>query len=234
MRFAELDSPLLDKPHLLKPIVPPEIWACGVTYIRSRTARETETAAKGIYDLVYDAERPEVFFKATPHRCVGPNQPVCIRQDSKWCVPEPELAVVVGKDGRVLGFMAGNDMSARDIEGENPLYLPQAKVYEGCCSLGPVLVTPPSIGNARDLTVKMTIVREGGVAYEGQTNTSSMKRAVPELINFLMRNNPVPPGSICLTGTGIVPPDDFSLRENDLVEISIDNIGTLRNPVKQL
>jgi len=234
IKFTELDNVHPEKPHLLKPIVPAEVWGFGVTYTRSRAARETETSAKGIYDRVYEAERPEVFFKASDHRCVGPNQPVCIREDSHWCVPEPELAVIVGARGQVLGFTAGNDMSARDIEGENPLYLPQAKIYENCCSLGPVLVTPPSIGNVRNLSIRLSVMRGGRIAFEGTTNTGAMKRTIPELLNFLTRNNPVPYGSVCLTGTGIVPPDDFSLRDGDLVEISIDNIGTLRNPVKQL
>jgi 2-dehydro-3-deoxy-D-arabinonate dehydratase len=234
VKFTELDNVHPEKPHLLKPIVPPEVWGFGVTYTRSRAARETETSAKGIYDRVYEAERPEVFFKASDHRCVGPNQPVCIREDSHWCVPEPELAVVVGVLGQVLGFTAGNDMSARDIEGENPLYLPQAKIYENCCSLGPVLVTPSSIGNVRNLSIRLSIMRGRSTAFEGATNTGTMKRTIPELLNFLTRNNPVPYGSVCLTGTGIVPPDDLSLRDGDLVEISIDNIGTLRNPVKQL
>jgi len=234
IKFTELDNVHPEKAHLLKPIVPPEVWGFGVTYTRSRAAREIETSAKGIYDRVYEAERPEVFFKASDHRCVGPNQPVCIREDSHWCVPEPELAVVVGVRGQVLGFTAGNDMSARDIEGENPLYLPQAKIYENCCSLGPVLVTPPSLGDVRNLSIRLSVMRGSSIAFEGTTNTGAMKRTIPELLNFLTRNNPVPYGSVCLTGTGIVPPDNFSLRDEDLVEISIDNIGTLRNPVKQL
>lgn len=234
IKLTELDNVRLEGPHLLKPIVPPEVWGFGIIYTRSRVARETETSAKGIYDRVYEAERPEIFFKASDHRCVGPNQPVCIREDSHWCVPEPELAVVVGVRGQVIGFTAGNDMSARDIEGENPLYLPQAKIYENCCSLGPVLVTPPSIGNVRNLSIRLSIMRRGSIAFEGATNTETMKRTMPELLRFLTRNNPVPYGSVCLTGTGIVPPDDFSLRDGDLIEISIDNIGTLRNPVKQL
>jgi 2-dehydro-3-deoxy-D-arabinonate dehydratase len=234
IKLTELDNVYPERPHLLKPIVPPEVWGFGITYTRSRAAREIETSAKGIYDRVYEAERPELFFKASDHRCVGPNQPVCIREDSHWCVPEPELAVVVGVRGQVLGFTAGNDMSARDIEGENPLYLPQAKIYESCCSFGPVLVTPPSIGNVRNLSIRLSVLRGGSITFEGTTNTGTMKRTIPELLSFLTRNNPVPYGSVCLTGTGIVPPDNFTLRDGDLVEISIDNIGSLRNPVKQL
>jgi 2-dehydro-3-deoxy-D-arabinonate dehydratase len=232
--FKELDTAAVGGPRLLIPIVPPEVWACGVTYIRSRAARESETAAKGIYERVYEASRPEVFFKATPHRCVGPNDHVCIRCDSKWTVPEPELVVLLGTERQVLGFTAGNDMSARDIEGENPLYLPQAKVYDASCSLGPVLVTPTSIGDLEDLTIKLLVKRNGSTAFQGETKAGLMKRKIPELVEFLTRNNPVPAGSACMTGTGIVPPDDFTLMQDDLIEISIDNIGVLRNPVRQL
>jgi 2-dehydro-3-deoxy-D-arabinonate dehydratase len=232
--FCDLDTAESVSPRLLMPIVPPEIWACGVTYVRSKTARESETAAKGIYDTIYDAVRPEVFFKGTPHRCVGPNDYVCIRRDSKWTVPEPELVVIVGIDRQVLGFTIGNDMSARDIEGENPLYLPQAKVYDASSSLGPVLVTPTSIGSLENLAIKLLIKRNGSTAFQGETKTGLMKRKIPELLEFLTRDNPVPAGSACMTGTGIVPPDEFALTQNDLVEISIDNVGVLRNPVRQL
>ena len=232
--FKELDTATASGPRLLMPIIPPEVWACGVTYIRSRAARESETAAKGIYERVYEASRPEVFFKATPHRCVGPNDNVCIRRDSKWTVPEPELVVLLGAERQVLGFTAGNDMSARDIEGENPLYLPQAKVYNASCSLGPVLVTPTSIGDLEDLTIRLLVKRNGSTAFQGDTKTGLMKRTIPELLEFLTRDNPVPAGTACMTGTGIVPPDDFSLIQDDLIEISIDNIGVLCNPVRQL
>ena len=232
--FKELDTATTSGPRLLMPIIPPEVWACGVTYIRSRAARESETAAKGIYERVYEASRPEVFFKATPHRCVGPNDNVCIRRDSKWTVPEPELVVLLGAERQVLGFTAGNDMSARDIEGENPLYLPQAKVYNASCSLGPVLVTPTSIGDLEDLTIRLLVKRNGSPAFQGGTKTGLMKRTIPELLEFLTRDNPVPAGTACMTGTGIVPPDNFSLVQDDLIEISIDNIGVLRNPVRQL
>ena len=232
--FSDLDKPESVSQRLLMPIIPPEIWACGVTYIRSKTARESETAAKGIYDNVYDAARPEVFFKATPHRCVGPNDHVCIRRDSKWTVPEPELVVILGLDHQVLGFTIGNDMTARDIEGENPLYLPQSKIYDACSALGPVIVTPSSIGNLDELTIKLVVKRNETTAFEGETKTGLMKRKIPELIEFLTRDNPVPGGSACMTGTGIVPPDDFALRNGDVVQISIDTVGVLRNPVKQL
>jgi len=216
------------------PLPPPEVWGCGITYTRSRAARETETAVKGVYDHVYDAERPEVFFKATGHRCVGPNGCVCIRSDSEWTVPEPELAVILGAEGKALGYTVGNDVSARDIERENPLYLPQAKIYEASCSLGPAIVTPKSLGNAKDLKIAMSILRGEEVVFREETNTSLMKRDPEELMKFLVRDNPVPVGSVCLTGTGIVPPDDFTLDDGDVTEIWIENIGTLRNRVKQL
>jgi len=234
--FSELDKPesAQSNHRLLMPIIPPEIWACGVTYIRSKTARESETAAKGIYDRVYDANRPEVFFKATPNRCVGPNDSVCIRRDSKWTVPEPELVVIVVLDHQVVGFTIGNDMTARDIEGENPLYLPQSKIYDACTALGPVIVTPSSIGSLDELTIKLVVTRNDTTAFEGETKTGLMKRKIPELMEFLTRDNPVPAGSACMTGTGIVPPDDFALRDGDVVLISIDTVGVLRNPVKQL
>ena len=219
---------------LLSPIDPPEVWGCGVTYKRSRSAREFETKMKGVYDLVYEAERPEIFFKATASRCVGPNQEICIRGDSKWTVPEAELAFILGPEEEVVGFTVGNDVSARDIEGENPLYLPQAKIYRGCCALGPTIVTVDEVGKEPDLEVECKIYREGDLVFKGSTRTSKMKRRIEELRSYLCRFNPVPVGTVCLTGTGIVPPDDFALRDGDLVEITIEKIGTLRNPVKQL
>jgi len=219
---------------LLSPIDPPEVWGCGVTYKRSRSAREFETKMKGVYDLVYEAERPEIFFKAAASRCVEPNQEICIRGDSKWTVLEAELAFILGPEEEVVGFTVGNDVSARDIEGENPLYLPQAKIYRGCCALGPTIVTVDEVGKEPDLEVECKIYREGELVFKGSTRTSKMKRRIEELRSYLCRFNPVPVGTVCLTGTGIVPPDDFALRDGDLVEITIEKIGTLRNPVKQL
>jgi len=219
---------------LLSPIDPPEVWGCGVTYKRSRSAREFETKMKGVYDLVYEAERPEIFFKATASRCVEPNQEICIRGDSKWTVLEAELAFILGPEEEVVGFTVGNDVSARDIEGENPLYLPQAKIYRGCCALGPTIVTVDEVGKEPDLEVECKIYREGDLVFKGSTRTSKMKRRIEELRSYLCRFNPVPVGTVCLTGTGIVPPDDFALKDGDLVEITIEKIGTLRNPVKQL
>jgi len=216
------------------PYQPPEVWGCGVTYIRSKQARETETTIKGIYHRAYEAIRPEVFFKATASRCVGPNEPICIRSDSKWTVPEPELTFILGVRNDIVGYTIGNDVSARDIEGENPLYLTQAKIYKGCCAIGPVIATPEEVDNPGDLDIECKIFRKNELLFVGQTNTSRMKRSVEELCSYLCRDNPVPMGTLCLTGTGVVPPDDFSLRHGDLVEITVEKIGTLRNPVIQL
>lgn len=226
--------PTNERACLRIPYQPPEVWGCGVTYIRSRHARETETTIKGIYDKVYEAIRPEVFFKATAGRCVGPNEPVCIRSDSKWTVPEPELTFVVGMHNEIVGYTIGNDVSARDIEGENPLYLSQAKIYKGCCAVGPVITTPEEIGNSRDIEIECKIYRKGELVFDGKTNSSRMKRTVDELCSYLCRDNPAPMGTLCLTGTGVVPPGEFSLEHGDLVEISMEKIGTLRNSVIQL
>ena len=213
---------------------PPEVWGCGVTYKRSQAAREFETKTKGIYDLVYEAERPEIFFKATASRCVGPNDEICVRGDSKWTVPEAELAFILGPEEKVVGFTVGNDVSARDIEGSNPLYLPQAKIYDGCCALGPSIVTVDEVGSEPKLEVECRIYRSGELVFKGSTCTSKMKRSIEELKSYLCMYNSVPIGTVCLTGTGIVPPDDFYLKDGDIVEITIEKIGTLRNRVKQL
>lgn len=230
--YKELDKPNIAK-RLVSPIDPPEIWGCGVTYKRSRAAREFETGVKGIYDLVYDAERPEIFFKGTTSRCVGPNENICVRGDSHWSVPEPELAFILGPEEKLVGFTGGNDVSARDIEGENPLYLPQAKIFAGCCALGPSIVTIEEMGTEPKLEIGCEIFRAGERIFKDSINTSKMKRSIDELKSFLCRYNPVPAGTVCLTGTGIVPPDDFSLEEGDIVEIKIEKIGTLRNRVER-
>lgn len=224
----------VDDERLLIPLNPAEVWACGVTYRRSQKAREYETGVKGIYDLVYDAVRPEIFFKTTGIRCVGPNQHIGVRGDSNWSVPEPELAFILGPDCRVVGFTAGNDVSARDIEGENPLYLPQAKIFEGCCALGPSIVTVDEVGSEPKLEIECEIIRGEKVVFKGSINTSKMKRGIEELRTYLCQYNLIPPGTVCLTGTGIVPPDDFALQHGDIVKINIEKIGTLRNPVKKL
>lgn len=227
--YRDLDRPPSpDAPYLLLPVVPPEVWAAGVTYERSREARLAETTTVGIYDKVYEAERPELFLKATASRCVGPNVPVGIRADSRWTVPEPELGVVLGAGGEVLGYTLGNDMSARDIEGENPLYLPQTKIYRACCSLGPtVLVTDEPVEGR--LTLWCRIRRGTREVFRGEVSTSRLRRPISELIAYLRRANDIPPMTVLLTGTGIVPPDEFACEEGDLIEIGADEIGVLRN-----
>lgn len=228
--YRDLDRPPdPDRPHLLIPVAAPEVWAAGVTYERSREARLAETTTVGIYDKVYDAERPEVFFKATASRCVGPNTPVGVRADSRWTVPEPELAVVLDAAGAVLGYTLGNDMSARDIEGENPLYLPQAKIYRACCSLGPVVVLSEEPLERR-LVLQCRIVRGGREVFAGEVPTSRLRRPLAELIDCLRRANDVPPMTVLLTGTGIVPPNEFACEAGDVIEISAGEIGVLRNP----
>jgi 2-dehydro-3-deoxy-D-arabinonate dehydratase len=231
-RFAYRDldrAPSSDAPHLLIPVVPPEVWAAGVTYERSREARLAETTTVGIYDKVYDAERPELFLKATASRCVGPNMPIGIRADSRWTVPEPELAVVLGAEGEMLGYTLGNDMSARDIEGENPLYLPQTKIYRACCSIGPtILVTDEPV--ERRLTLWCRIERRGREVFQGEVSTSRLRRPIAELVAYLRRANDISPMTVLLTGTGIVPPDEFACEEGDVVEIGAEEIGVLRNP----
>jgi 2-dehydro-3-deoxy-D-arabinonate dehydratase len=231
--YASLESGVGDL-RLIIPLDPPEVWGCGVTYKRSQEAREYETGIKGVYNLVYDAPRPEIFFKGTAHRCVGPGEEICIRGDSRWNVPEPELAFILGVNQEIIGFTIANDVSSRDIEGENPLYLPQAKIYEGCCALGPAIVTVDEVGAEPKLRIECRVIKSDDVIFEGSVNTSQMKRSFEELRSYLCMYNPVPFGSVCMTGTGIVPPDDFSLEEGDIVEISAEKIGTLRNRVKRL
>lgn len=219
---------------LLPPIDRQEVWAAGVTYKRSQVARmeESETGASH-YDRVYSAARPELFFKATPHRVAGPGQPVRIRTDTKWSVPEPELALVISPAMKLIGFTAGNDMSARDIEGENPLYLPQAKVYNDCCGLGPCILLPEEPLNRPETRITLTIARGGKEVFRGQTNVDQMARSFDDLIGWLGKDNSFPQGVILLTGTGVVPPNDFSLAAGDEVSIDITGIGTLTNPVIQ-
>jgi 2-dehydro-3-deoxy-D-arabinonate dehydratase len=225
----------LDSVTLLAPIDRQEVWAAGVTYKRSKVARmeESESAAT-FYDKVYEAKRPELFFKATPHRVVGPGQPVRIRADAKWNVPEPELALVLNSRMELVGFTIGNDMSSRDIEGENPLYLPQAKVYDACCALGPVVTLASSLPSPTDVGIRLAVRRQGKVVFEGSTSTAQMARSFDDLIGYLKRDNSFPQGAILLTGTGIVPDDSFTLAPEDTIEITIDGIGTLRNTVLQL
>lgn len=219
--------------NLLAPIGSQEVWAAGVTYHRSRDARmeESESAGGGdFYDRVYRAERPELFFKATPHRVVGPGGKVAIRSDAKWSVPEPELALLVSPGGHILGYTVANDMSSRDIEGENPLYLPQAKVYDRSCALGPcVLVSSEPLPPSTE--IHLDILRNGNSAFAGRIALTELKRDPKTLVEYLYRNNSFPHGCFLLTGTGIVPPDSFSLATGDVIRISIDTVGTLVNSV---
>jgi len=222
-----------DLSRLLPPIKSQEVWAAGVTYYRSRTARMEESKSAGggdFYDRVYEAPRPELFFKATPSRVRGHGQPVRIRKDSTWNVPEPELALYVSAGGTIVGYTIGNDMSSRDIEGENPLYLPQAKVYDGSCGLGPALfVSSSPLPSGTE--IRLVIRRSGATAFEGATTLASLKRTPSELVEYLYRDNTFPNGCVLLTGTGIVPPDEFTLAAGDEISITIGAIGTLVNVV---
>ena len=210
-----------------------ELWACGVTYLRSRIGRQEESKDAGggaFYAKVYEAERPEVFFKANPNRIVGPNEKVRIRKDSTWDVPEPELTLVVTSSGKIIGYTIGNDMSSRSIEGENPLYLPQAKTYDACAAVGPcIFVTDEPID--RNTKVGLTINRNQRTVYEGSVALSQMKRTPEELVSFVFRECSFPSGCLIMTGTGIVPGQDFTLKSGDEIKISIDGIGTLVNEV---
>jgi 2-dehydro-3-deoxy-D-arabinonate dehydratase len=225
--FADIEA------SLLPPIQGQDVWASGVTYFRSRNARMEESRSAGggdFYDRVYSAERPELFFKSTPERVVGHGGKVAIRRDAHWSIPEPELTLLSTPRGKIVGYTIGNDMSSRDIEGENPLYLPQAKVYDRSCALGPgILVSssplPPSTA------IRLEIIREGKSEVSGSTTLSEMKREPATLVEYLYRENSFPHGSFLLTGTGVVPPDAFTLRHGDEIYITIDGIGTLANTV---
>jgi 2-dehydro-3-deoxy-D-arabinonate dehydratase len=218
--------------RMLAPIDNQEIWAAGVTYKRSQVARmEESTTGASHYDRVYTAPRPELFFKAMPRRVAGPGAPVRIRRDTKWSVPEPELALMISPDGRLVGFTVGNDMSARDIEGENPLYLPQAKLYDQCCALGPAILIPEEPLDRAKTEITLVIHRRGVEIFRGQTNVDQMKRSFEELIDWLFKDSSFPDGVVLLTGTGIVPPNEFTLEQGDIVSIDIVGIGTLTNPV---
>jgi 2-dehydro-3-deoxy-D-arabinonate dehydratase len=218
---------------LLAPIVSQEVWAAGVTYYRSRNARMEESKDVGggsFYDRVYAAKRPELFFKATGRRVVAPRQAVRIRSDAHWSVPEPELTLLVNPKGEILGYTIGNDMSSRDIEGENPLYLPQAKVYDGSCALGPcILLSPEPL--PKSTAIRLEIERAGQLAYTGNTTLAELKRDPKELVDYLFCNNSFPQGVFLMTGTGVVPSDDFTLASGDRIRIAIDEIGTLENHV---
>jgi 2-dehydro-3-deoxy-D-arabinonate dehydratase len=222
----------IEEVRFLAPIDQQEVWAAGVTYKRSQVARmeESESAASH-YDKVYTAPRPEIFYKANAARVSGPGLPVRVRHDSNWSVPEPEFTLVISPDGRLVGYTIGNDMSARDIEGENPLYLPQAKLYNQCAGLGPCVLLAEGELDRPGTQIRLTIERAGASVFEGETNLGEMARMFDDLITWLMRENDLPSGAFLMTGTGIVPPDDFTLEDGDAVAIEITGIGTLRNPV---
>jgi 2-dehydro-3-deoxy-D-arabinonate dehydratase len=229
-------TPAVDAPApetILAPIVSQEVWAAGVTYFRSRTARMEESKDAGggsFYDRVYAAERPEIFFKATPQRVANPNQPMHLRGDSKWMVPEPELTLAINSRGEIIGYTVGNDLSCRDIEGENPLYLPQAKCFKLCAALGPAILVQTE-APASTTRIHLQIDRDGAAAFEGETTVAQLKRTPQELAGFLFRDNTFPTGTFLMTGTGIVPGDEFTLKSGDVVKITIDGIGTLSNPM---
>jgi 2-dehydro-3-deoxy-D-arabinonate dehydratase len=216
----------------LSPVDQQEVWAAGVTYKRSQVARmeESESAASH-YDKVYTADRPELFFKATPHRVSGPGQPLRVRYDSKWSVPEPEFTLVINTSGKIVGYTIGNDMSARDIEGENPLYLPQAKMYNQCAGVGPCVLLAEKPLDQDAIDIQLDIRRGGKSVFGGATKLSQMKRTPDELAKWLFRENVFPNGAFLMTGTGVVPDDSFTLEDGDEVSITITGIGTLTNPI---
>ena len=221
--------------HILAPIGNQEVWAAGVTYYRSRSARMEESKSAGggdFYDRVYSAERPELFFKATANRVAGPGSHVRIRSDASWSVPEPELTLLVNPRGQIVGYTIGNDMSSRDIEGENPLYLPQAKVYDSSCALGPcILISREPLPVSTPIRVE--IERDGRTEFSGATTLAELKRKPATLVEYLFRDNSFPFGTFLMTGTGVVPPDSFTLASGDRIRITIDPIGTLENVVTQ-
>ncbi len=238
--FAAIQQFVIENPprlklselNLLAPVEQQEVWAAGVTYLRSKTARmeESEFSANA-YDRVYAAERPEIFFKSLSEKVVSTREAVGIRRDAKWNVPEPELALVLNSHGKVAGYTIGNDMSSRDIEGENLLYLPQAKTYHRSCALGPWIVLGPTEAEAREWTIKIEIRRGGNSVFAGETSVGQIKRRFEELAEFLFRCQVFPHGAVLLTGTGVVPPDQFTLNSGDHVRIEVSGIGVLENNV---
>jgi len=226
--------PINDSIRWLPPIDNQEVWAAGVTYKRSQTARMEESeAAASCYDRVYQADRPELFFKATPHRVSGHLQPLRIRRDATWNVPEPEITLVLSPQLRIVGLTVGNDMSSRDIEGENPLYLPQAKCYDQCAGLGPWITLYDTLPAMDELHVDLKINRNDQLVFDQQTSGAEMARSFQDLVGWLGRDNSLPAGGFLMTGTGIVPSNDFTLLPGDIVHISIAGIGTLSNPIVQ-
>ncbi len=228
-RIPDADALAFDaSDDVLLPVVPDEVWAAGVTYSISEEAREAESGKPEVYIDVYDSERPELFLKATPSRTVGPNDAIGVRGDSDWNVPEPELGVVLHRE-KVVGYTVGNDVSSRDIEGDNPLYLPQAKVYDRCCSVGPCVATGESVPDPHDLEMSLTIERDGEAVFEDATSTGEMATTCENLVSYLRRHNNLPETIVLLTGTALVPPESFTLEAGDRVTIDIEDIGELVN-----
>lgn len=233
-----LESSLEDL-ELLVPIEAQEVWAAGVTYEQSRAGRNhessnEETSPETFYDKVYEAKRPEIFLKSTKERTVGPEDNVCLRSDSNWQIPEPELGLVISDTGEIIGYIIGNDMSSRDIEGENPLYLPQAKIWKNSCSIGPAIRLAETVKNPYDFEINCRIYRQDLLEFEGQANTSQLKRKLDELVSYLIKDNLIFDGTVLLTGTCIIPPNEFTLKDGDRIEIEIPSIGLLANSVKAL
>src|SRR5688572_23394196 len=229
---AGLPEHPLDSIRLVTPVESQEVWAAGVTYLRSKQARMEESDfSASAYDRVYDAVRPEIFFKSLPEKVVSPGDAVGIRRDARWSVPEPELALVINASGTIVGFTIGNDMSSRDIEGENLLYLPQAKIYTASCTVGPWIVVGATEDDARQWSIALEIRRSGDTVFAGDTRAGQIKRPFNELVEYLFRSQAFPNGAVLLTGAGIVPPDTFTLEAADSVHITISGIGTLENPV---
>jgi 2-dehydro-3-deoxy-D-arabinonate dehydratase len=224
----------LDAVTLVAPLDGQEVWAAGVTYLKSRDARMEESQEKSVYDRVYEADRPELFLKATPNRVSGPGEAVAIRSDSDWDVPEPECTLVLTSSGEIAGYTIGNDVSSRTIEGENPLYLPQAKIYSNCAGVGPVIVLAWEVDDPRNLPITLMIRREGKEHFRGESSTGQMHRTFDDLVRYLFRHNDFPQGAFLMTGTGIIPPSEFTLEDGDEVEIIIGGIGSLINPVVRL
>ena len=232
--LPSIESYALTDISLLPPIETQEVWAAGVTYKRSQTARMEESeAAASCYDRVYQSDRPEIFFKATPHRVRGTGQELRIREDAKWNVPEPELALVLSPNLKIVGYTIGNDMSSRDIEGDNPLYLPQAKMYDQCCGLGPWITLTSAMPPAAEIEIDLKIRRGEETVFDQATSVSQMARTFGDLVSWLGRDNSFPTGAFLLTGTGIVPDSDFTLAPGDCVDINISGIGTLSNTIVQ-
>jgi 2-dehydro-3-deoxy-D-arabinonate dehydratase len=229
---AGLEEHLLDGVRLRTPVESQEVWAAGVTYLRSKEARMEESEfSADVYDRVYGAARPELFFKSLPDKVVSPGDAVGIRRDARWNVPEPELAMVINASGQIAGFTIGNDMSSRDIEGENVLYLPQAKIYARSCAVGPWIVVGAGEDDARAWTIDLEIWRDGEQVFAGETRAGQIRRPFAELVEYLFRSQTFPHGVVLLTGAGVVPPDAFTLAAGDRVRISISGVGTLENPV---